>query len=141
MNQATAEATFRAAAGALGALAPRLPDGEVGERFHWMLFQGKRLEATPGLVRVDMDPILHEGFDLRPLILDGTVEAAELQVPALGYAEAALESYAVFARLKAEGVIPRPRASRSACPRRSPPSRASSLHPCAPPCCPPTRRR
>ncbi|RII42903.1 hypothetical protein DWB68_05025 [Galactobacter valiniphilus] len=106
VNQATAEATFRAAAGALGALAPRLPDGEVGERFHWMLFQGKRLEATPGLVRVDMDPILHEGFDLRPLILDGTVEAAELQVPALGYAEAALESYAVFARLKAEGVIP-----------------------------------
>jgi methionine synthase II (cobalamin-independent) len=106
VNQPSAEATFRAAAGALGPLAPRLPDGEVGERFHWMLFQGARLEATPGLVRLAIDPILHEGFDLRPLVLDGSVAAEDLRVPELGYAAAAVESYAVFARLKSEGFIP-----------------------------------
>ena len=41
-----------------------------------------------------MDPILHEGFDLRPLVLDGTVDAQALVVPSLGYASAAVESYA-----------------------------------------------
>ena len=105
INQPTAAATLALLGERLGAHAARIPDGEVGERFHWMLFQGSRLEATPGLARVEMDPIMHEGFDLRPLVLDGTVDAQALVVPQLGYASAAVESYAEFARLRAEGVI------------------------------------
>lgn len=106
VNQPTATDTMTHVAEQLGEHAARIPDGEVGERFHWMLFQGARLERTPGLRRVDGEPILHEGFDLRPLILDGTVEPGDLEVPELGYAEAALASYADFRALRAAGVVP-----------------------------------
>ncbi len=110
INQPTAEATFRVVAaelgGNLGADLPRIPDGEVGERFHWILFQGAAFDAVEGLSRVPIDPIIVAGFDLRPLVLDGTVPASDLAFGSLGYADAAAASYADFTRLRGEGVIP-----------------------------------
>ncbi|MFD6054075.1 hypothetical protein [Agromyces sp. NPDC060279] len=106
VNQPTAEAVFRLAAGELGAALPRIPDGEVGERFHWILFQGAAFDRVAGLVRAPIDPIVVAGFDLRPLLLDGTVPAAELSFGPLGYAAAAIESHAEFVRLREAGVIP-----------------------------------
>lgn len=105
INQPTATETFRIVAENLGADLVRIPDGEVGERFHWMLFQGQVFDATPGLARLPIEPIMHVGFDLRPLTLDNSVAAAELVIGELGYAQAAIESYAAFLALRADGVI------------------------------------
>ncbi|AMM22326.1 hypothetical protein AX769_09680 [Frondihabitans sp. PAMC 28766] len=107
VNLPDAEAVFRAAAEHLGDHLARIPDGEVGERFYWIQFQTFRFDETPGLVRVGEPGFaIRDLFDVRPFALDGTVEADELVFPDLGYAEAALESYATFARLRDEGVIP-----------------------------------
>ncbi|CAN5152386.1 hypothetical protein BH09ACT1_BH09ACT1_18800 [soil metagenome] len=106
VNLPTAEDVFREAAGALGDRLPRLPDGEVGERYYWIQFQKSRFDATPGLSRVGDTPFYIRGeFDGRPIQLDAGVEATSLIFPNLGYADAAIESYATFAALKAEGII------------------------------------
>lgn len=105
INQPTATDTFRIVAANLGTELARIPDGEVGERFHWMLFQGQVFDATPGLARLPIEPIMHVGFDLRPLTLDSSVAAAELVIGELGYAQAATDSYAAFLALRSEGVI------------------------------------
>ncbi|ALE04305.1 hypothetical protein AL755_00940 (plasmid) [Arthrobacter sp. ERGS1:01] len=105
INQPTAEDTLRVVAGNLGGHVARIPDGEVGERFHWILFQGAAFDAVDGLERVAIDPIVAAGFDVRPLTLDGSVPAAELAFGPLGYADAALASYADFKALRDAGVI------------------------------------
>lgn len=105
INQPTAEDTLRIVAENLGAHAARIPDGEVGERYHWILFQGTRFEAVDGLSRVPGEPFMIAGFDLRKITFDGTVPAAELKFGPLGYAEAALASYEDFKELREAGSI------------------------------------
>ena len=108
INQPDAESVFRTVAEHVGDRAKRIPDGEVGERFYWIQFQTFRLDDTPGLVRVgeELPFKIRDIFDLRPFALDGTVAAADLQFPNLGYADAAIESYARFAELRESGAIP-----------------------------------
>ncbi|PQZ92123.1 hypothetical protein CQ018_11375 [Arthrobacter sp. MYb227] len=105
INQPQASDTLRIVAENLGADLARIPDGEVGERFHWILFQGTRFEAVPGLERLPIDPIIAAGFDIRPLRLDGSVAADELEFGPLGYAQAAVASYNEFAALRDAGSI------------------------------------
>jgi hypothetical protein len=107
INQPDAESVFRAVAEHVGDRTKRIPDGEVGERFYWIQFQTFRLDETPGLVRVGEElPFRLRGiFDLRPFALDGTVPASDLRFPSLGYADAAIESYATFAELRESGAI------------------------------------
>jgi len=105
INQPTAADTLRIVAENLGADAVRIPDGEVGERYHWILFQGTRIEAVDGLSRVPGEPFMIAGFDLRKIAFDGTVPAAELKFGPLGYADAALASYEDFKALRAAGSI------------------------------------
>ena len=84
-----------------------MPDGEVGDRYYWMQFQKDYFDQTAGLERVGDTPILiRDRFDARPFRLDGTVAASDLQLPGLGYADAAIDSYGKFARLKSTGGIP-----------------------------------
>lgn len=104
VSQATAADTFGVVATHLGPAVSRIPDGEVGERFHWMLFQGGAFDRTPVLHRAPIDPIIVAGFDVRPFVLDEAVTAFE--IPELGYARAALDSYAAFVRLREAGGIP-----------------------------------
>lgn len=106
VNLPHADEVLRTVAGQLGDRLTQFPDGEVGERFHWILFQGAVFAATPGLVRLPLDPIIRAGFDVRPLTLDGTVAAPELTIGPLGYAAAARDSYAHFRRLRTEGALP-----------------------------------
>jgi hypothetical protein len=107
VNLPDAETTFRVVSEHLGERLVRLPDGEVGERFYWIQFQRARFDATPGLSRVgDTAVMIRDQFDSRPFQLDTGVLAASLRFPPLGYADAALESYATFAHLKQDGVIP-----------------------------------
>ena len=69
LSQDTAEDTFTIVADHLGGRVARIPDGEVGERFHWMLFQGAAFDATPGLSRMEIDPtcVRLEPFNWRAL--------------------------------------------------------------------------
>lgn len=107
VNLPDAETVFRTVAGRLGDRLRRLPDGEVGERFYWIQFQKSRFDTMAGLARVPVEPFfIREIFDGRPFFIEDGVDAANLTFPDLGYAAGALESYATFARLRSDGVIP-----------------------------------
>ncbi|KKI16659.1 MULTISPECIES: hypothetical protein [unclassified Leucobacter] len=106
INFDDAESTMRVAAEHLGSHLKRIPDGEVGERFHWIAFQPDRIAQAPGIVRVGDTPIPLRMLDLRPVALAEGVRAADIALPPLGYADAALESWTVFDRLQREGTIP-----------------------------------
>jgi methionine synthase II (cobalamin-independent) len=106
VNLADADSTFRIVSDSLGQSLPRLPDGEVGERYYWIQFQRARFDATAGLERVGDTPFyIRDQFDGRPFRLAEGVDATELEFPPLGYAEAAIASYSDFARLQKAGVI------------------------------------
>lgn len=105
INFDDAEKTIRTAADTLGGHLRRIPDGEVGRRFHWILFQPDVLAETEGIERVGDEPVLVRGLDARPLRLAAGVDAASLVLPPLGYADAAVESYEVFRRLRDEGAV------------------------------------
>ncbi|MBL3687419.1 hypothetical protein D3248_10730 [Leucobacter zeae] len=106
INFDDAETTMRVAAEHLGDRLRRIPDGEVGERFHWIAFQPDRIARTPGIERVGDTPIPLRMLDIRPVRLAAGVAASDLELVPLGYADAALESWDVFARLQHEGAIP-----------------------------------
>ena len=106
VNYDDAETTMRTVAEILGDHVRRLPDGEVGERFHWIMFQPDVLGQADGIERVGEQPIpFGAGLDVRPLRLADGAEPAAIELPPLGYARAAEESYALFTRLREEGVI------------------------------------
>lgn len=107
VNFDDAETTMRTAAALLGPQLRRIPDGEVGKRFHWIMFQPDVLGEADGIERIGDEPIpFKAGIDARPLRIADGVDAAEIQLPPLGYADAAIESYAVFTHLRDEGVVP-----------------------------------
>lgn len=106
INLDDAESVFRAAANELGPLLRRIPDGEVGERFHWIVFQADRVGQAEGIERVGDQPYIQRGIDFRPVRISDGVRAADIVLPSLGYADAAIASWAIFSRLQAEGVIP-----------------------------------
>ncbi len=106
VNYPDAETTIRTAAEVLDGRLRRIPDGEVGERFHWILFQPDRLAQADGIERVGDAPILVKGIDARTVRIADGVDPASVVLPPLGYADAALESYDMFRRLREEGVVP-----------------------------------
>ncbi|MBK0420736.1 hypothetical protein JD292_01395 [Leucobacter sp. CSA2] len=106
INFEDAETTMRTAAAELGDRLKRIPDGEVGERFHWIAFQPGRIARSAGIGRVGDTPIPLRMLDIRPVRLEEGVRAEDLELEPLGYAEAALESWETFARLQGEGIIP-----------------------------------
>jgi hypothetical protein len=106
VNYDDAETTMRTAAATLGVRLRRIPDGEVGKRFHWIMFQPDVIGQAEGIERVGEHPIpFKAGIDARPLRIAEGTDAAGIVLPALGYAQAAVDSYAVFARLREEGAI------------------------------------
>jgi hypothetical protein len=105
INLPDAETTIRTASAVLGGHLKRIPDGEVGERFHWIAFQPNRLAAADGLERVGENPILIKDLDVRPLRIADGVDPSELRLPPLGYADAAIQSWAVFRGLLDAGVV------------------------------------
>lgn len=105
VNYNDAETTIRAAAELLGDQLKRIPDGEVGDRFHWIIFQASILAQADGLERVGAEPIWVRHLDARGVRIADGVNAADIQLPKLGYAAAAKESYALFTKLREEGVI------------------------------------
>ena len=112
---ADSESVFRSVAAALGEHVQRIPDGETGKRSRWNSWTAPTYERTRGLELVPPPPGSYTPWPQARLVIDPD----ELVLERIGFADAALDSYAKFATLKAEGVIPAARASRSACRRRS----------------------
>jgi len=101
---ASPETVFRTVAAAVGDRVRRLPDGETGPRADWIVWQLPVFTAHPLLEVVPPDP-----KSWRPLARVCVAEHARIEDVAfgpLGYAEAAIASYRVFARLKRDGVVP-----------------------------------
>ena len=96
------ESVFRAVAEALGGRASRIPDGETGVRRRWSSWTAPSYERTPGLELVAPPPGNYTPWQQVRLVID----PAELVLARLGFADAAITSYDVFARLCDEGTIP-----------------------------------
>ncbi len=101
---ADAEEVFHAVSTHLGDRAPRIPDGETGERANWIMWQAPVFLRNPAF---DVVPPNQEDYvPISMVKLRSGLTPADVEFGSLGYAAAARASYAVFARLKAEGVIP-----------------------------------
>ncbi|MEV6430306.1 hypothetical protein [Nocardia sp. NPDC051463] len=82
----------------------RIPDGETGVRDNWVVWQLPKMQAHPDLETVP-PPSPEYGPSERVQPKPG-VDAASIDFGALGYAQAALESWQVFRQLREDGTIP-----------------------------------
>ena len=96
-----AETGFRALSEHLGTLAPRYPDGEPGVRTNWVAWQGAVFDKHPAFEASDKGPTGRTLYRLRP-----GADLSNLRFEQIGYAAEALKSFAIFKKLKADGVIP-----------------------------------
>lgn len=101
---ADAQTVFSEAAQRIGSRLKRIPDGETGVRDNWVVWQLPKMQAHPDLETVP-PPSPEYGPSERVQPKSG-VDAASIDFGPLGYADAALESWQVFRRLREEGVIP-----------------------------------
>ena len=98
----TPEEVFRTLAEALGGELKRIPDGETGDRRGWFSSQLRALCAVDG---VEMSEASTASGGRRFPQLRFTRPVGELDLSNLGYRSHASESWAIFKRLRAEGVI------------------------------------
>jgi hypothetical protein len=103
VNLPDAQTSFRSLAVAAGPHAARVPDGETGARATWIGWLIERLRRSP--VLEEKATAVVAGRE-RPCfgLADGASPAGSLRVD-LGYADAALQSYQLFADLREQGVI------------------------------------
>ena len=103
-----AETAMRTTAGILGRHLHSLTDGETGERNQWIWWQIGKLTAVDGIALQgtrEFDAADNEDYKVFPsLAIDRSV--TELPPRALGYADDAEASYAIFRRLRDDGAIP-----------------------------------
>jgi SAM-dependent methyltransferase len=98
------EEVFRRTAEALGDRLRRLPDGEPGPRSDWILWQYPVFSALP---QFEVGPPGADTYRTLPkLRLRDGERAEDIVLDNLGFADAAISSYAVFAKLKRDGVVP-----------------------------------
>ena len=98
---ADSEAVFRAVSARLGSRLRRVPDGETGIRTNWIQWQFPLLMEVP-----EFESAAEVAGPFGPrLQLRSGASGDDVVFPELGYRAAAVESYAVFSRLKREGVI------------------------------------
>jgi hypothetical protein len=107
-----AETVFRAVSDAWGPHLRRITDGETGRRGRWIWFQREMLEQHPAMEPdLDEPPYALYQWDgqllreTRYMRFRSNVDPATVDFPT-GYVEAALESFDLYARLRAEGIIP-----------------------------------
>ena len=99
-----AEEVFRHVSAKLGDRLRRIPDGETGPRSDWILWQYPVFSARPQFV---VGPPGDDTYRTLPkLRLRDGVSPSEVSFNDLGFAETALASYSLFARLKRDGELP-----------------------------------
>lgn len=102
----SAEDVFDAAGTHLGSHLRRIPDGEPGERYNWVVFQAGVLDRHPD-VELGKRPDEGYGAVLPVYQLREGVDPDTLDLAPLGYADAAESSYGVFRRLRDAGRLGR----------------------------------
>ena len=95
----SAEEVFTAVAATLGDLAPRIPDGETGERLGWIAWTRGHLRKLPALEAIGRGGASGPRFRLKS-------QAGDVDLGPLQYAPAAIQSFTQFRALKAQGKIP-----------------------------------
>ena len=95
----SAEEVFAACARALAGQVKRVPDGETGPRTNWIAWQRALLGANPALRQLPAAGPF-------PVFVLNPEHRGPVTFGPLGYAKAALESYAVFRRLREQGRLP-----------------------------------
>ncbi|HEU4371026.1 MAG TPA: class I SAM-dependent methyltransferase [Methylomirabilota bacterium] len=101
---ASAETVFRTVAAAIGDRLRRIPDGETGPRADWIVWQLPVFTSQPRLEVVPPGP---DSWRPLPRVrLEDGARPEHVGFGALGYAEAAVASFRVFARLKRDGLVP-----------------------------------
>jgi len=106
VNLSDAESVMREIATRVPTGVRRIPDGETGDRGTWILFQLQKFMQLAWLV--PDRPLSADGEyeELPRLQLANGADPAQVTWSDIGYADAYLKSYQVFARLRADGVIP-----------------------------------
>ena len=107
VNLDDAESVMREIAARIPSGLRRIPDGETGDRGNWIYFQLQKFLQLPWLVPTRPLDAADGEYDQLPQLrlADGT-DPAQVGWPDLGYADAYLGSYKVFAALREQGVIP-----------------------------------
>jgi SAM-dependent methyltransferase len=99
----SAEEVFRRTAQALGDRLRRIPDGETGPRSDWILWQYPVFSSRP---QFEVGPPGDATYRTLPKLLLSSGSASDVTFDSLGYAETAIASYRLFARLKRDSAIP-----------------------------------
>ena len=102
----TANDVFVQVAKAIGTLVRRIPDGETGVRLNWIVWQGDRFFAVPGL---ETQGERHMPSEQKARPQFGPKSGAtsdDLAFGPLGYADSAIQSYRSFKLLREAGKIP-----------------------------------
>jgi hypothetical protein len=101
---ANAEEVFRTTTSILGERLRRIPDGETGVRINWIGWQSAVFANNPSFEYIPPDP---NAYAVLPRFkLRSPMDAGDIQFNQLGYADAAIASYALFSQLKQAGIIP-----------------------------------
>jgi hypothetical protein len=107
VNLADAESVMRELISRVPSGVRRIPDGETGDRGNWIGFQLQKFLQLPWLVPARPLDAPEGGYEQLPqLRLADGVDLAEVSWPDLGYADAYVGSYAIFAALREQGVVP-----------------------------------
>src|SRR6476469_4968519 len=110
----TVDEGMRTAGELLGDHLLGIPDGEVGLRKIWIGFLPRTVYSSHPDLRLTRSPEggVQEQPDAKPEVWEASFMFAlkpgvtKLRFENLGYADAALESYKVFSKLREEGTIP-----------------------------------
>jgi len=106
VNLADAETVMREITSRVPAGLRRIPDGETGDRGNWVFFQLQKFLQCPSLAAAHPHDNPAEHYEMPQVKLAEGVDPAGMIWPDPGYASAYLESYATFAALRDQGVIP-----------------------------------
>ncbi|KMO66964.1 hypothetical protein [Mycolicibacterium chlorophenolicum] len=103
------EEVIKYCGGGLGDVAVGIPDGEVGDRSMWIIYQAYRvLDGHPQLATIQRP---QPDYNWRPSGFDdfwlfAVRDGETLHLDDIGYARTAAESYDTFRELKAAGIVP-----------------------------------
>lgn len=101
------ETVFHTLSEIVGNKAARYPDGETGKRHYWVQWQGEVFQNHPAFeYEAEREKLTDTANQTKLHKLKEPDMAAQLIFEPIGYAEEAINSYTVFARLKKDGVIP-----------------------------------
>jgi len=106
VNLADTETVMREIVSRVPAGLRRIPDGETGDRGNWVFFQLQKFLQSSSLVAAHPHDNPAEEYEMPQVRLAEGADPTDMTWPDPGYADAYLDSYATFAALRDEGVIP-----------------------------------